>query len=81
MHIPSIKKLVETVSLEELMKAEESIIEELPLVIEIPGNDEGEQLTHVMAAIWILECLKTNPSLQFKDALREYTQKVRSSIN
>jgi hypothetical protein len=80
MKIPVIKKLVETQPLEQLYAAEQAIVNEQALPIEIEGNDEGEQLTHAIAAIWILERMRDS-NLDFKTALREYTQKVRESIN
>jgi hypothetical protein len=80
MKIPVIKKLVETQSLEQLHAAEQAIVNEQPLPVEIEGNDEGEQLTHAIAAIWILERMQSG-SVDFKSALREYTSKVRESIN
>ena len=80
MKIPVIKKLVETQPIEKLIAAEEAIINEQPLPIEIEGQDEGEQLTHAIAAIWILERMRET-NRDFKDVLREYTQKVRESIN
>ena len=80
MKIPVIKRLVETQPIEKLIKAELAIVNEQPLPIEIEGEDEGEQLTHALAAIWILECMQES-NKDFKTALREYTQKVRESIN
>jgi len=80
MKIPVIKKLVEEVALEDLKAAEEALMEELKPVIEIKGEDEGEQLTHVFAAIYILEKMQSS-DVDFKTALREYTQKVRTSIS
>lgn len=80
MKIPEIKKLVETYSIEDLTKAEESILEELPVAIEVGGADEGEQLTHIMAAIWILKDMDSAGN-DFKTSLRTYTQKVRNSIS
>ncbi|WP_299818236.1 hypothetical protein [uncultured Pontibacter sp.] len=80
MKIPAIKKLVETYNLQQLMSAEEAIVEEQPLAIEVEGDDEGEQLTHVLAAVWILNHMEDNGS-DFKTALREYTKKVRVSIS
>jgi hypothetical protein len=80
MKIPAIKKLVETYSLQELMAAEEAIVEEQQPAIEVEGDDEGEQLTHVLAAVWILNHMEDN-NLDFKTALREYTKKVRVSIS
>lgn len=80
MKIPAIKKLVENYSLDQLTAAEEALMEEQPLAIEVEGDDEGEQLTHVYAAIWIMKHMEEN-STDFKTALREYTKKVRVSIN
>lgn len=81
MHIPSIRSLVEANhSIETLQAAEEAIIEEQALSIEVGGADEGEQLTHILAAIFIQEKMTTD-GLEFKKALREYTGKVRQSIS
>ncbi|MBB3697752.1 hypothetical protein KMW28_06145 [Flammeovirga yaeyamensis] len=79
MKIPVIKKLVETYSLEQLQAAEEALAEELTPEITIEGEDEGEQLTHAFAAIWIKE--KVEAGEEFKTALRAYTQMVRGSIS
>lgn len=80
MKITVIKKLVETYSTAELEKAEVEIMEEQKPTIEVEGEDEGEQLTHVIAAAWIQNEMKNN-NMEFKDALRKYTQKVRTSID
>lgn len=80
MHIPSIKKLVEAYTLDELRQAEDAILNEAVPSIEVPGEDEGEQLTHTIAAIWIKEDMVANQS-DYKSALREYTKKVRKSID
>jgi len=80
MKLPIIKKLVESFSLEELKKAQESIENENPLEIEIEGEDEGEQLTHTLAAVWILEQVEKNGT-DIKVELRNYAQRVRNSIS
>ncbi len=80
MKVPSIKKLVENHTIQELNEAEADLLSEKPMRIEVEGNDEGEQLTHIIAAVWILEQMKSK-GLEFKDALREYTKKVRESIS
>lgn len=80
MKIPVIKKLVESYSVEQLIAAEEAIMEEQALAIEVEGEDEGEQLTHILAAIFVLEDIKENGS-DFRAAIRKYTQKVRNSIS
>lgn len=79
MQIPVIKQVVENYSLAQLQIAEQSLYEGNALQIEIGGIDEGEQLTHVLAAQFILEYMEKNQA-KFSDALRAYTQKVRNSI-
>lgn len=78
MQIPVIKKLIETHDLATLKSAEEAIVEG-NLEIEVGGEDEGEQLTHVIAAVWIIEKMQED-NVPFGKALRAYTQKVRVSI-
>lgn len=80
MKIPAIKNLVENHTIEQLMEAEEALVEEKEIGIPIEGDDEGEKLTHIFAAIWILKYIK-DENVEFKVALREYTKKVRESIN
>ncbi len=80
MQIPVIKSLVETRTVEALTRAEEALMEEQPLPFEVEGKDDGEVLTHILAAIWILERMESHV-LPFAKALREYTQKVRTSIS
>ncbi|MBX2842084.1 MAG: hypothetical protein KTR26_09945 [Flammeovirgaceae bacterium] len=79
MKIPVIKKLVEEYSAEALEKAEADLAEEETPTIEIPGDDEGEKLTHAFAALWIRQ--KMDDGEEFKTALRAYTQMVRGSIS
>jgi hypothetical protein len=79
MKIPIIKKLVETYDAAALQAAENAIAEGETPKIEIEGEDEGEQLTHAYAAYWIKT--KMEEGIDFKTALREYTQRVRQSIS
>lgn len=80
MNIPAIKTLVQKYSIQQLSKAEEEITEGKPPSIEVEGEDDGEQLTHVIAAVWILKHMDERKT-DFKTALRDYTRIVRSSIN
>lgn len=80
MKIPVIKKAVETFSLDQLKAAEEALLDEKSPAIPIEGEDEGEQLTHTLAAIWILDEMQKQ-NIEFNAALRLYTQRVRSSIS
>lgn len=80
MQVPVIKKLVEIHAVEDLEEAEAAILDEQEPTIEVEGEDDGEQLTHVMAAIWIIEKMEKD-QIPFGKAMREYTAKVRESIN
>ncbi len=80
MKLPVIKHLAETYTLEQLKAAEEAILNEQKPAIEIEGTDEGEQLTHTIAAIAILEDMAKN-NLDVRTAMRNYTQRVRNSIS
>jgi hypothetical protein len=80
MKTPAIKTLVENFDLQTLQEAEARILEGENPGITIVGDDEGEQLTHVSAAIWILEQMNAS-GVSFQNALREFMQKVRGSIS
>ncbi|MDC0468024.1 hypothetical protein OAP07_02570 [Bacteroidia bacterium] len=80
MKIGVIKKLAENLSMDELRAAEEALYNDSTTPTHIDGDDEGEQLTHVLAAIFIQEYVEENNS-DIKTALREYAIKVRTSIS
>jgi hypothetical protein len=80
MKLPVIKQLVELYTLEQLQQAEEQLLNEQPIAIEVDGDDEGEQLTHILGAIDVLERVK-NENKDKSTALREFSQRVRNSIS
>jgi hypothetical protein len=80
MNIPLVKKLVETYALQDLKQAESDLYDENPLSITVDGEDAGEQLTHILAAIWINEDMNER-GVNMSESLREYTRKVRTSIS
>ena len=80
MKIPVIKKLVDSFTLDELAQAETAIYAEQQPAIEVEGEDEGEQLTHIIAAMWIKNDM-AEQGTDLKTSLRTYTQKVRKSID
>jgi hypothetical protein len=80
MKLPAIKQAVENYSVADLKKAEESLLNEEPPQIEIAGDDEGEQLTHCMAAIWIKEEMQRTGN-DIRSSTRNYIERVRNSIN
>lgn len=79
MKLPIIRSLAENHSLDELHAAENAILEEEQPAFEVGGDDEGEQLTHLLGAIWIREQMAEG--LAFKDAFRAFAQRVRDSIS
>jgi len=80
MKISVIKHLAETYTLEQLKAAEKALLNEQQPPINIEGDDEGEQLTHTLAAIAILEDMAKN-NVDIRTAIRNYTQRVRNSIS
>jgi hypothetical protein len=80
MQIPIIKKLITLYTVEQLKVAEENMLNEQALGIDVEGKDEGEQLTHILAAIFIKEYMLQHDA-DYPTALRNYTKKVRTSIS
>ena len=80
MKLAVIKKLAETQTIENLRLAEEAILNEEKPQIDIEGEDEGEQLTHAIAAIQILSDMEKD-GVDLRTALRAYTERVRNSIS
>jgi hypothetical protein len=80
MKLPVIKKLAEQYDVATLKAAEEALLNEETPAIEVEGDDEGEQLTHVYAAIWCKDYMEATGT-DFRTAQREYTKKVRVSIS
>lgn len=80
MKIPSIKKIAELYSIDDLRSAELALLEEQTPKIDIEGSDEGEQLTHILAALEIKEQMEKD-GVPLPKALRNYTLRVRNSIS
>lgn len=80
MQVPVIKMLIENYPISVLENAEIEITEEQIPSIQIEGKDDGEKLTHVMAAIWIKKEMESRGT-DLITSLRNYTSKVRKSIS
>ncbi len=80
MNISSIKNATENFSIDELKQAELDLLDEKPLLIQIEGKDEGEQLTHILAAIYCKEVMEKE-GINLNQAVRQYSVKVRQSIS
>ncbi|MDP2176271.1 MAG: hypothetical protein Q8K70_10225 [Bacteroidota bacterium] len=79
MNIQIIKHIVDSYTIDQLKAAEEALLNEQKPEIEIEGIDEGEQLTHTLAAIFCKEEMMQN-NLNINQAVRLYSQRVRNSI-
>lgn len=79
MKLPAIKKAVEY-SIEQLKEAEEALYNEQPLKIVIEGDDDGEKLTHILAAIFVKTDMAEN-NHDLNTSVRNYAVRVRNSIN
>lgn len=51
-----------------------------PPAVHIPGEDEGEQLTHVLAALWVIQNMKESDD-DIVTSVRAYSKRVRTSIS
>lgn len=80
MKVNVVKQLAETHSIQALKENLLLIENGEPLSIEVGGDDEGEQMTHLLGAIWILEQMMVN-STDLKTELRKFTARVRNSIS
>lgn len=80
MKTTAIKKLVESYTITQLLEAEKAITDEQIPEIDIDGEDEGEQLTHVLASIYIKTKMEKE-GIAFNMALRDFSQRVRKSIS
>lgn len=80
MKIPIIKQLVETYHIEQLAAADAAIAEGKIPPVQIAGEDEGEQLTHAYAAMFIRQMIDQK-GMNYQTALREYAKMVREAIS
>lgn len=75
-----IKKLIESKSIQDLKEAEEKICQNARPNFVVEGYDINEQLTHILAAIQILE-MAENDKIGLNIAFRRFFERVRTSIS
>ena len=80
MKINAIKDLVENYSIEVIESMTTQLENGEPLSHPVGGDDEGEQLTHLLGASWILQQMREKGT-DFKTELRNFTARVRDSIS
>ncbi|WKN44644.1 DUF6952 family protein [Tunicatimonas pelagia] len=74
-----VRKLVENYTIDQLVEAEQALVEGEELSFEVEGQDAGEKLTYLLAAVYVLERVKQE-GIEFHDAFQQYTLQVRESI-
>lgn len=79
MRIAAIKDLVSRYSIDQLIQAEEALLDEREADIDLGPDDPGDQLTHISGALDILRDVEGGADP--KAALRKFTQRVRNSIS
>lgn len=80
MKTAAVRKLAQNHDLETLQKAEEALLNEEAPSIEVEGEDEGDKITNINGAIYVLEQTQKNGT-DIKDEVRNFTQRVRDSIS
>lgn len=79
MKVPVIRQLASTYTVDQLRAAEAAMMDGNPPGIPVDGKDEGEQLTHILSAIEVLELMQTK-NVPLPAALREYMERVRDIL-
>ena len=80
MKLTVIKYLAENKSISELREVESQLCNDNPSTFEVTGEDKGEQLTHILAAIEVLETVEKE-NVDLRSALRSFSERVRNSIS
>lgn len=79
MNITAVQNIITAkYTLEMLDDAEMALINEEQPTIDIEGANDGEQLTHIFAAKWIIEEMQRT-GVNFEKALKAYGLKVKKS--
>ncbi len=78
MKVPVVRTLVETVPLEKIQEAILAFEKDRTNILNVEGADDGEKLSHLLVAEFALK--KIAKGMKLNEALREYSQRVRSMI-
>lgn len=80
MKTAAVRKLAQNHDLATLQKAEEALLNEEHPPIEVEGVDEGDQITNINGAIYVIEQSEKNGT-DIKTEVRNFTERVRNSIS
>lgn len=78
MNVAVVKKLVETHPIGVIQDAIQKFENTLENPLQVEGQDDGEKLSHLLVAEIVLQ--EMAKGLSFHEALRTYSQRVRSMI-
>ena len=79
MNSEAVSILVENYTVDQLTEAEHEIIRGEEPSISVKGSDASEKLTHLLAAVYVLDQMKSE-RVEFYAAFRQYNLQVRESI-
>ncbi|MEM9673095.1 MAG: hypothetical protein ACFB15_12535 [Cyclobacteriaceae bacterium] len=79
MNSEAVRILVENYTVDQLTEVEQEIIRGEEPSISVKGEDASEKLTHLLAAVNVLEQMKSEGT-EFSAALRQYVLQVRESF-
>lgn len=78
MKASSVKKVAKAYTTEQLAEAIEAVTEREEEILDIPGEDMGERLTHLLLALRIRG--RVDAGEEFKVAFRQEMQEVREVL-
>jgi len=72
----ALERLVETLLLSDLEKAEQALIEGKELDLDLPGINPGEDLAYLTAARWIVQKINSE-GCEFRTAYEAYLDEMK----
>ena len=78
MNVPVVRKLAQERTHQEIDEAIEVFERDRKNILNVPGGDEGEILSNLLAAQFVLHRMQCG--MELNSALREYGQRVKSIL-
>ena len=73
-----VKILLDTQTRENIVDAKEALVQGQALPFSVEGADEGEKLTNLLAALYVLDWVQQGAD--FDTALRHYSTQIREAV-
>ena len=74
----TVKVLLDSQTRENMVEAKEALVRGRALPFAVEGASEGEKLTNVLAALYVLDGIQQG--VDFDTALRHYSTQVREAV-